>query len=152
MGLLFPDAARQTAAQNNQRGTGAQYVGGQTAASSGAGLSERRKKQTTVIVVPDTRTKSLLVTASKDTMTQIATLIADLDYSAAGVPRVYVYCPQNADVADLQSPLSELFASSTRSSSGTLVNVLLQRANQGAQTSTTTTTSISSTGGSTGGK
>lgn len=127
---LFPDPNTQTGSQNNQGGPGARFVGNQAATTVQAGLSERRKKQTTVIAVPDARTDSVIVTASKDTMAQIASLVADLDSSAQGAINVYAYRPEYSDVEDIQGALADLFGSTTRPTTPTQVNVLAQRANQ----------------------
>ena len=111
------------------------------------------KNRLTVIAVPDPRTQSVIITASKDNMAQIEKIIAELDSNAAGTMQVYVYQAKNGDVADMQGPLSDLFGSGSQSSTSSLQNALALRANQAAQSSTTTalTTSVS-TGGSSGGK
>jgi len=153
--LLFPDPTAQTGRQNNGRGPGAQFVTGAPAATSGAGLSERAKKQAAVIAVPDGRTQSVLVTASKATMAQIENIITEMDANDAGAVDVFVYHPVYGDVPDMQAALSDLVKSSTQttSTSSSLVNVLAQRANQAAQSSGTTATgTISSAAGSSGGR
>ena len=152
MALLFPNPTTQASPQNNGRGTGAQFVAASSSTSPGAGLSDRRKKQATVIAVPDPRTQSVLITASHDTMVQIENIIADLDSNAAGMMRVYDYRPEHADVADLQGPMSDLFGSSSPSSTGSQINALAQRANQAAQNNspTTLTPSLNTGGGSAG--
>jgi type II secretory pathway component GspD/PulD (secretin) len=153
--LLFPDPTAQAGRQNNGRGPGAQFVTGATSAASGAGLSERAKKQAAVIAVPDGRTQSVLVTASKATMAQIESIITEMDANDAGAMDVFVYHPIYGDVPDMQAALSDLVKSSTQatSTSSSLVNVLAQRANQAAQSSGTTATgTISTTAGSSGGR
>jgi len=153
MSLLFPNPATQSSPQNNSRGPGAQFVGGQLATSTGADISDRRKKQSTVIAVPDPRTQSVIITASKDTMGQIANIIADLDSNAAGIMQIYVYRAKHADVLDLQGPLSDLFASASRTTSSSQINALAQRANQAAQNSPAVSSAPSlSVGGSPGGR
>jgi type II secretory pathway component GspD/PulD (secretin) len=148
---LFPGTATQAGAQNNGRGPGAQFVSASPAATSGDGLSSRAKKQATVIAVPDPRTKSVLITASKDTMAQIGNIIGELDANAAGAMNIYIYRPEYTDVPDLRGPLSDLFPSMTQTATGSAVNVLAQRANQAAQSASTTATgAISSGGGSSG--
>jgi type II secretory pathway component GspD/PulD (secretin) len=130
-------------------------VTGAPAATSGAGLSERAKKQAAVIAVPDGRTQSVLVTASKATMAQIENIITEMDANDAGAVDVFVYHPVYGDVPDMQAALSDLVKSSTQttSTSSSLVNVLAQRANQAAQSSGTTATgTISSAAGSSGGR
>ena len=153
MSLLFPNPATQSSPQNNSRGPGAQFVGGQLATSTGADISDRRKKQSTVIAVPDPRTQSVIITASKDTMVQIANIITYLDSNAAGMMQIYVYRAEHADVLDLQGPLSDLFASASRTTSSSQINALAQRANQAAQNSPAVSSAPSlSVGGSPGGR
>ena len=150
---LYPDSTTQASQQNNGRGTGAQFVADPMAASPGAGLSGRGKKQATVIAVPDPRTRSVIITASKDTMVQIGHIIAELDSNAAGEMHVYVYYPEHSGVADLQGPLTDLFASSSQSPASSQFNALAQRAKQAAQNSSPTTLGTSSNaGGSLGGR
>ena len=121
--------------------------------STGAEISDRKKKQSTVIAVPDQRTQSVIITASKDTMMQIANIIADLDSNAAGVMQIYVYRAEQANVLDLQGPLADLFASTSRTTSSSQINALAQRANQAAQNSPATTSAPSlNVGGSPGGR
>jgi len=149
---LFPDPI-QANPQNNGRGIGAQFVAASMATPPGAELSDRRKKQATVIAVPDPRTQSVIITASKDTLVQIANIIADLDSNAAGLKRVYDYRPEYADVADLQGPMSDLFGSISQSPTSSRPNALTQRANQAAQNSSPTTQGAAfNTGASSGGR
>jgi type II secretory pathway component GspD/PulD (secretin) len=148
---LFPDPTTQAGQQNSGRGPGAQFVANQMASSVGAGLSERRKKQATVVAVPDPRTQSVIVTASRDTMAQIENIIAELDSNAAGTLHIYTYRPDNTDVLDLIGPLSDLFGSGSQSANSSQVNPLAQRANQAAQSASPATLSLTpSAGGSSG--
>jgi len=151
LAALFPDPTTQAGQQSNGRGAGAQFVARQTASSVGAGLSERRKKQTTVVAVPDPRTQSVIVTASRDTMVQIANIITELDSNPAGTLQIYTYRPVHANVMDLQGPLSDLFGSGTQSAAANQVNPLAVRASQAAQSASPTSLSISTTAGGTSG-
>jgi type II secretory pathway component GspD/PulD (secretin) len=150
---LFPDSTTQAGQQNNGRGPGAQFVAAQVASSQVAGLSERRKKQAAVVAVPDPRTQSVIITASRDTMAQIENIITELDSNAAGTLHINVYRPENADVTDLQGPMSDLFGSGSPSANSSQVNALTQRANQGAQSGSPTTLGTApNAGGSSGGR
>jgi type II secretory pathway component GspD/PulD (secretin) len=141
---LFPDPSLQNQQNNGRRGFG-QFVGfggfggGNRGATST--LSDRMKKQTTVLAVPDPRTQSVIVTASKDTMVQIKAMIEELDANPAGAKRVFVFHPMNGDAADFQAPLKDLFMSTSSSSSSTQVNALQSRAQQAAQQQTTSSSS-----------
>ncbi len=158
---LFPDPNLQ-ASQNQTGGRrgAANFLGGGfgrgggTAASAAQGMSDRLKKQVTVNAVPDPRTQSVLVTASKDTMTQIEKMIDELDGNSAGHVSVHVFQPMFADVLDLQGPLQDLFmATGKTSSTTTQQNALLMRMQSGAQamsssmSSSTSLSSAVSTGG-----
>jgi len=150
---LFPDSTTQAGQQNNGRGPGAQFVAGQMASSQAAGLSERRKKQAAVVAVPDPRTQSVIITASKDTMEQIDNIIAKLDSNPAGTLHIYVYRPVIGDVMDLQGPLSDLFGSGSQPANSSQVNPLAQRANVGAQSGSPTTLGTApKAGGTLGGR
>jgi type II secretory pathway component GspD/PulD (secretin) len=122
-------------------------------AAAGANLSARMKKQTTVYSVPDPRTQSVIVTASKDTMVQIEKMVEQLDANPARAQHVFVFIPENGYAADMQQPLQDLFQSTGSRSSATTVNALQTRAQQAAQTSTISTSSsqLGSSGGA-GGK
>jgi len=86
-------------------------------------------------------------------MVQIADIIADLDSNAAGMMQIYVYRLEHTDVLDLQGPLSDLFASTSRTTAGSQINVLAQRANQAAQNSPAVASAPSlNVGGSPGGR
>jgi type II secretory pathway component GspD/PulD (secretin) len=161
---IFPDPTYLAAQQGRNGGGGQRGVatfggagfgarGGGGGGAATSSLSDRMKKQTTVYSVADARTQSVIVTASKDTMTQIEAMIDHLDQSGARIQQVFVYRPQFSDVLDMQSPLQDLFMSTTsRSSSSTQVNALTQRAQQAAQTSTLNTSGSSAlSGGSSGG-
>lgn len=143
MAAIFPDPTTQASQPNSGRGIGARFVAGTMATSPGVEPSDRAKKQATVIAVPDPRTQSVIITASKDTMLQIGNIIAELDGDAAGIVHVHVYYPEHADVADLQGPISDLFGSGSQSPSGSQLNALTQRANQAAQNSSPITQSTS---------
>jgi general secretion pathway protein D len=159
---LFPDPNLQAQNQTGGRRGAAQFGGGGfgfgrggNAASSAAGMSDRLKKQVTVNAVPDPRTQSVLVTASKDTMTQIRHIIDEMDSNPAGHMNVYVFQPTFADVLDLQGPLQDLFMATGKTSSSTSQqNALLMRMQSGAQamsssmsSSSTLSGAMSSTGG-----
>ena len=91
---------------------------------------------------PDPRTQSVLVTASKDTMTQIEQIIYQMDQNQSGHVQVYVYKTQNADVLDLIGSLTDLFqpadGRTSSASTSTQQNALQQRMQQAAQHSSIT--------------
>ncbi len=108
-----------------------------------------------VLAVPDPRTSSIIVTASKTLMPQIADMIAELDSDKGRKEVVGFYDLQNADPQDVQTALQDLFNRNTRmnnNNQNTMLgqnNPLTRRAQQNQQTSTGGTTGRS--GGSTRG-
>jgi general secretion pathway protein D len=108
---LFPDSSN---AQNN-RGQQFQFgpfrgFGGNQASAGSANQSQRRLNQTRVTAVADPRTSSVLVSAGRDLMQQIAGIIEDLDSDPAKKKKVYVIKVENRDpqqvVQDLQSVIA----------------------------------------------
>jgi general secretion pathway protein D len=154
---LFPDPTTgQNANARGGRGTATQFAGGGRGAGGGAasGMSTRQMKQVTVNAVADPRTQSVLVTASKDTMTQIEQIITRMDAMTFGHVQIYTWKPVNGDVADLIGPLSDLFQQNGRSTSASsTTSALTQRMTTGAQNMTTTASSTvtGSSGGGGGG-
>ena len=109
---LFPDPTTSgTGSQNSMmpfffRGGGGGRGGG---TSTAANNSERAKKLGRVLAVPDPRTSSIIITASKTLMPQIADMIAELDSDKGRKEIVGFYDLQNADPADVYNNLQELF-------------------------------------------
>ena len=165
LGSLFPDPSNTTDASRsgiqfgNARG-GARvgnpfnpfFGGAQTTDTQ----SPYMKKLASVVAVPDPRTQSLLVSASKDLMPQIEDMITQLDESDAGKMHVRVFSLKNADPVDVQSVLQDLIPSSTTSRTSTTASSALNtRANTvqqnqlttGAGSGTGTTTTSGGRGG-----
>ena len=71
------------------------------------------KKMGKVLAVPDPRTSSLIVTASKTLMPQIAAMIAELDSDKGKREIVSYFELQNADPQDVYQNLQDLFNRST---------------------------------------
>ena len=123
--------------------------------------SQYMKKMANVLAVPDPRTQSLLVSASKELMPQIEDMITQLDQIDSGSLHVHRIALQNADPQDVLSIIQDIYpaGSTSRASSSTTQNVLLQRAQTVQQNmnstgvgsgSTTSTSGGSRTGGATG--
>ena len=85
--------------------------GGRSTAS--ADSSSRMLKQTRVVAVPDLRTGSVIVSASRDLMDQIEEVVKDLDSDPAKKQQVYVFDLQNTDPTEVQNILQTLFPSSS---------------------------------------
>jgi type II secretory pathway component GspD/PulD (secretin) len=116
------------------------------ASTTANGQAARIKKRQEVVAVADPRTSSVAVTASKDMMEQIASMVEQLDQDSPRVPHVSVVHLENADPQQVQQVLQDMFVSqaSTKSSS-TQVSPLQLRIQQNAGT-TTTSSGLGSSG------
>jgi general secretion pathway protein D len=158
---LFPDESSSNNNQNNnipfffRGGVGR---GGTTAASE----SEHMKKLGKVLAVADPRTSSVIVTASKTLMPQIAEMVAALDSDKGKREVVSYFELQNADPQDVYQNLQDLFNRSTvrmqnNNNQNTFLgrnNPLTQRQTQNQQSTSgmTTSSSFGNSGGATGGR
>ena len=147
LATLFPDPTATTGAnQNNMpffmRGP---FGGGRGGVTSAAAGSERTKKMGRVMAVPDPRTSSIIVMASKTLMPQISDMIAELDSDKGRKEVVGFYDLQNADPQDVQSALQDLFNRTTRmnnNNQNTMLgnnNPLNKRIQQNSQTTSGST-------------
>lgn len=113
---LFPD---ETASNNNNQNNNVPFFFRGRGGFGGAGAntstetSEHMKKMGKVLAVPDPRTSSLIVTASKTLMPQIAAMIAELDSDKGKREIVSYFELQNADPQDVYQNLQDLFNRST---------------------------------------
>lgn len=121
--------------------------GGAGGAGGGGGGGRRNnnngqsRRQSPVTAVADPRTYSLIVSASKDAMPQIAEMVAQLDSSPARKQKVFVYTMENASVVQVEGILKNLFQSSnSRSSTSTQTDALSVRASSNTQTAPANTT------------
>jgi len=163
---LFPDETSSNNNQNNNmpfffRGGGRGGFGG---ANNTAGTdSQRMKKMGKVLAVPDPRTSSVIVTASRTLMPQIAEMITELDSDKGKREVVSYFELQNADPQDVYQNLQDLFNRSTvrmqnNNNQNTFLgrnNPLTQRQTQNQQATTGSTTTgfgTSGSGGTTGGR
>jgi general secretion pathway protein D len=153
---LFPDPT----AQGNQRrrddrgggGFGFPFGGGDRGggSSSNGQQSQRALQQTKVVAVGDPRTNSLIVTASRETMTQIAEMVGRLDSTDAKKQRVFVHSLEHADAESVANVLRGMLGDQTA------INNTMQsgasRLNQRSSTGATMDTSEFSNGGGGGGR
>jgi type II secretory pathway component GspD/PulD (secretin) len=130
---------------------GAFFGGG---AAQAPAESQYMKKMANVLAVPDPRTQSLLVSASKELMPQIEDMIAQLDEVDAGGMKVHRIALENADPQDVLSIIQDIYpaGNTSRSSSSTTENVLLQRAQTVQQNMNSTGVGSGSTTTTTGGR
>jgi len=154
LGGLFPDDTKtdETRSQGFRFGGGLPFgYSGSSKSSLGTDTaSDRMKKKGRVLAVPDRRTASVVVSAAKDMMVQIAGMIEQLDKDPARKQRVFVYSLQNADVQGVEQILHDLFQSSGNSKNNSTANqnnnALMTRQNSAAQTGQTTAGFGTSTG------
>jgi general secretion pathway protein D len=116
LATLFPDPTASTGGNQNNvpffmRGPFGGGRGRTTAATTG---SDRTKQMGKVLTVPDPRTSSIIVMASKTLMPQISEMIAELDSDKGRKEVVGFYDLQNANPQDVQAALQDLFNRNTR--------------------------------------
>lgn len=122
---------------------GAVGNGGRASGITGSG------RAAPVVAVADPRTYSVVVTAAKDQMPQIAEMVAKLDASSARKQKVFVYTMQNADVRQVENVLKNLFqTANARTTTSTQSDPLNSRENVNTQTTTTSSSGFSLGGNS----
>jgi type II secretory pathway component GspD/PulD (secretin) len=127
------------------------FMQSQVAANS---QSQRMKQQTTVLIQPDRRTQSVIITAARDMMDELEGVIKGLDEGNQG-NQIFTAMPiGNADPATVVQALSGLFYSANKPSttSTTTTSALTSRvtANENSQATAiqSSTTGVGSTGSS----
>jgi type II secretory pathway component GspD/PulD (secretin) len=103
-----------------------------------------------VVVVADARTNSVIVTASRDSMEDIALTIGRLDSSDSKKQHVQIYTLENADPDNVAAILRDMFTTNgtTNSTEQTSEDALSQRTETGASSDIVNTLN---TGGNSGG-
>jgi type II secretory pathway component GspD/PulD (secretin) len=102
-------------------------------AAGGSGSSnDRVKKAMQVTAVADARIQAVIVTAPKDLMSEIASMMRDLDVASDRDQNVYVYRLNNGDPQQVAQVLQNMFQSSSArgSTTGSSVNSALQQRTQ----------------------
>jgi general secretion pathway protein D len=129
--------------------------GGGGAAAGASGNNARMQKQTQVLATADLRTSSVIVTASKDLMSEIEGMMDQLDVASNRDQKVYVFHMNNGDTMQDLQVLQSMFGGTSGNSSShggtgtsTTGSALGTRETQNASSSGTgsTSTSGSSTG------
>lgn len=118
---LFPDPTTQQNANNRGGFRGFMFGGppGANPASSTTGTSARKLQQTRVTAVPDPRTGSVIVSAARDMMEQIASIIQSLDSDPAKKKKVYVIKVENRDPQEVVQDLQSVIATDSSGNFGT---------------------------------
>jgi general secretion pathway protein D len=73
------------------------------------GTGSRALSETQVLAVADTRTNSVVVSASAATLLNVEEMVQELDRTPDNVPSVYVYRIKHADVTELTETLESMF-------------------------------------------
>lgn len=162
--LKFADAQETSDLLNNlfsaaNSGTSGQGFGGRFQFggrrpgmnNAAADQSSRMLKQAQVVSVPDLRTGSVVVSASRDLMVQIEGMIADLDSDAAKKQEVFVFDVQNTDPQAVQDILQSLFPAPTYSGGTTARSTSRNQTGVGNQLNTRATQNLNRGGTRTGG-
>lgn len=110
---LFPDETRTNSGNNNQGNRFPFQFGGNRRNSQATEQSQRALMKDKVVAVPDQRTSSLIVSASREMMPEIEGMIRQLDASPARKQRVYIYNLENADVQQVEEVVRNMFERTT---------------------------------------
>jgi len=122
---LFPDPT------TTQSGRGQfQFGGGRFGGQQSTTPSTRLVKQARVIAVPDLRTGSIVVSASRELMAQIIPVVEALDSDPRRKQKVFVIDAENTDPQTVQNILQNLFPSPTTGNSAYNRNTSQQVGNQ----------------------
>jgi type II secretory pathway component GspD/PulD (secretin) len=128
-------------------GGGRTSSGGTSGRSSRSG-GTRASRGTPVVAVADPRTYSVIVTASKEALSDIGDIITQLDSSDARKQKVFVYTMENGDVKQVEAILKNLFQSTnTRSTTSQQADPLSTRASSNSQATGSNITLGTGTGG-----
>jgi type II secretory pathway component GspD/PulD (secretin) len=125
---LFPDDTRQGNSQSPVRFGGIRglFGGGPGGGPFGGGFgnnaaggdnSARLKKRARVIAVPDPRTASVVVSAAKELMDQIAEVVTTLDNDSKGRTSVATFNIAHADLQEILPVLQDMFQKNTTTQS-----------------------------------
>jgi len=132
--------------RNGGNGGGGNRAAGAAAAGAARPTTGR---SIPVVAIADPRTLSVVVTAAKEQMPDIAEMIARLDSNTGRKQNAYTITMQNADVQQVQAILQNLFQSSTqRSSTSTQADPLSTRATNNATQNNNTAANVNLVGSS----
>ncbi len=126
----FGPGAAAAAAAAGRGGRGGPTTGNNRRSSNNSAAN----RGTPVVAVADPRTYSVIVTASREALTEIGEIVAQLDSSAARKQKVFVYTLENGDVKQVEAILKNLFQSNnTRSTTSNQADPLGTRASSNTQ-------------------
>jgi general secretion pathway protein D len=162
---LFPDESKQGQGQSQSPfmgrlgrffgGGGGPFGGGGGPGGGGNSASnnqnQRIKKRNRVIAVADQRTTSVIVSANRDLMDQIESVVEELDADPHGKPQVAVFTPSRIPPEELQPVLMEIFGAQNQQNRNNnqqnQTDLLVNRVNtQSSQTSSSSSSGNRSMG------
>jgi general secretion pathway protein D len=117
-------------------------------AAAGGSSNDRAQKQSQVSATADARTQSVIVTASKDLMPEIAGMITKLDVPSPRDQQVYTYHLNSGDPNQVLTVLQGMFpqpsnARNSTSATSTTGDALSQRQTSGATAAANNTSTLS---------
>ena len=123
------------------------------ASSGSSSANDRVKKATAVTAVADARIQAVIVTAPKDLMQEISSVIKSLDVQSERDQNVYVFKMNNADPQQVAQELQNVFqtSSSSRTTSSSSQNSALMQRQQNNNSTTGSSSTSTSTGFGSGG-
>ncbi len=128
---LFTDSA------SSSQNTGATFFAPPAmAGEAGSQTPGRAGQKSRVLVAPDLRTSSLVVSASKEYLEQIEKIVAQLDANPARKQRVMIFDLANASASSVQTVLENMFQSRNSrnpSAASQTTDPLLARQNQNSR-------------------
>jgi type II secretory pathway component GspD/PulD (secretin) len=128
----------------------ARMAAANAAGGTGNSQNSRVQKQTQVVAVADPRTSSVVVTASKDLMQEIAGMMEQLDVPSTRDQKVFVYHMDNGDPQQALTVLQNMFQNNSTSSRSGTGSSSQNSALQNRETQNATTTGNSSSSSTTG--
>ena len=128
----------------------ARMAAANAAGGTGNSQNSRIQKQTQVVAVADPRTSSVVVTASKDLMQEIAGMMEQLDVPSTRDQKVFVYHMDNGDPQQALTVLQNMFQNNSTSSRSGTGSSSQNSALQNRETQNATTTGNSSSSSTTG--
>lgn len=112
---LFPDTTQSSNSRGGFRGFMFGGPPGMQANTSSTTTSTRKLQQTRVTAVADPRTGSVIVSASRDLMTQITGIVEQLDSDPSKKKKVYVIKVENRDPQEVVEELQGIIGTDTSS-------------------------------------
>jgi hypothetical protein len=134
LATLFPDPSTQQNSRNQPGGFRGFFAGGGGLNANSADPTSRKIRQTRVTAVPDPRTGSVIVSAARPLMEQIAVIIEGLDSDPAKKKKVFVIKVENRDPQEVVDEVQSLIAADT--SGGTFSNPRSTSQQSGSQLNT----------------